>query len=146
MRERFVKNGHLFVHDENGGPVEIESESGRLVIEPGTRVSRTPRGGWELPVTANGEHKHTCITDTELTQLVGRGWVRDPYTDEDGSSPELLDNFKHRIEALRRDMLCNIDGSCLGVMSEQNYLLALDALGSAQRFMQIAVYFRRRGD
>lgn len=65
----------------------------------------------------------------------------------DPSSPEVLRYFANRIRDLKQAALCDVDtGGGFGVPSEEHFLLALDALDSAQRFMRLAHCFRMRGD
>lgn len=71
----------------------------------------------------------------------------EPESDFDPSSPEILKAFADKICALKRSALCDVDtGGGFGVASEQHYLLALDALGTAERFMRLAHCHRMRGD
>lgn len=59
-----------------------------------------------------------------------------------------LDKLAAQIEKLRSDLLYDDSDLVpqLGPMSEQNFLLALAALESAQRHMTIAHYNLMRGD
>lgn len=69
----------------------------------------------------------------------------DEWTPRSGS-PEVLVTFADRIRSLRVDALCAIDSEGCGVMSTEHALLALDTLGAAERFMRLALYYRRRND
>lgn len=66
--------------------------------------------------------------------------------DEDVDTRTALDTFAKKIQALRMNMLCEIDGAELGCMSGEHYLLAMGALDSAQRFATIALYHLCRDD
>ena len=78
----------------------------------------------------------------------GRGFHRPgcANSDERFYTPDTLDDFQRKVEALRVSALLEIDGAGASPMSEQFYLLALNHLESASRFLKLAKYNQSRGD
>jgi len=62
------------------------------------------------------------------------------------TSPEALAYFQYLIAQTRHEILCRCDSQGCGVLSTQHELLALDALAMAQRNMELALCWRRRGE
>jgi hypothetical protein len=65
--------------------------------------------------------------------------------DELPFDPDTLDALASRIERVRRDCLCDIDGAGAEAVAEQHYLLALAALDEAQRHARLASIHQSRG-
>lgn len=107
---------------------------------PNTKRQRLLNAGWK-----EGDAKEFLGLTNEEIDLVEKRRGGDDYGIA-FSSPEGMEILSAKIDRAIKDIECDVDEEAFGPMSGQHYLLALGAMKQARRFMELALYYRRRGD